>query len=941
MLIVSFVIGNLCFSQSHKPLTLEERYKQVREIESDTMALDTLHQIVEDATSENSLLFWLKGYNSINTILRRQNQVLDGLHLLDSILHPQTRWREPDNEEERKFLGWLHMRQAQNYNLCNRFFDAKVWYESAIEWLTNAPYKPEGIAEYCILPLANIYTRLGDYEQAEKHMQTARDMAIATSKEKPNIMAKIYSDWGLIYLDLKQADTAINLWQKGLALEGVPDKTRGNLFANLGGIYADLNQVSQAEQFLKQAEEIYTDLTVAQPGYSYNEYQLARIRQELGELYSGAKEYQDAEKSFQEAFDILPQSLTRLKGRDVGKLHISYGYHLLTQQKFDAALSQFQQALEAVLPDYQSTSSHSLPPDSLFYEENTIYEALEGMAEVFRQRYLQTQNPEDLRRALTAYQQIIQVEDLLRQEFSYEASKLFLQSESHARMGKAIQAGYTLYQQTPNPQLLEDLFDLFERNKSLLLWEGLQDAARRKQLIPDTVQLALKQMSFQRQQLTNEWLNTEDSALRDSLNAQRFSLEQRQQRYLDSIATIYPKYYETQFDLSPISLKKAQQQLPQRAVLINYFWAEEGVFAFAVSNEQAKVYQLDSTYVNEAVVTNYQTLLKSRRVNHPGITEFSSISYQLYEGLLSPILNDFDTQHLIFLPDGVLNYVPFESLLTDSFSTPENINPSLLPDQWRILPYLFQQYTTQYAFSVSLLLNQLGPEVANEYLLAGFAPKFAGLETLIYNEAEVSAITELGQGHAYTGVVSKSQFIEVAAKYQLLHLATHGKSNAQESDYSYLLFSKENGEAEKMYVHEIYEQELNNHCTVLSACETGFGRLAMGEGILSLARAFQYAGSRSVIMSLWLADGRTDLWSDFYDNLFDGKPQSEALQMARMKYLQQVSPDQVHPYFWATFIQMGQDEPLEKERSYWMYGVLGLILVLGILGIWRFRLKGN
>ena len=99
----------------------------------------------------------------------------------------------------------------------------------------------------------------------------------------------------------------------------------------------------------------------------------------------------------------------------------------------------------------------------------------------------------------------------------------------------------------------------------------------------------------------------------------------------------------------------------------------------------------------------------------------------------------------------------------------------------------------------------------------------------------------------------------------------------------------------------------------MSACETGIGKIARGEGIISLARAFKYAGCRNIVMSLWKANDKTTsgIMYDFCKNLKKGMPKDEALQRAKLKYLE--SSDHSHPFYWATFVLIGDNLPVEKN----------------------------
>ena len=132
---------------------------------------------------------------------------------------------------------------------------------------------------------------------------------------------------------------------------------------------------------------------------------------------------------------------------------------------------------------------------------------------------------------------------------------------------------------------------------------------------------------------------------------------------------------------------------------------------------------------------------------------------------------------------------------------------------------------------------------------------------------------------------------------------------------------------------------MNAELAVLSACNTGRGQLAKGEGVISLARAFKYAGCSNVLMSLWQADDEAtaQIMQDFYRHLQKGLGKDEAIRQAKLDYL--TASNRNHPFFWGAFVLIGDDAPL-RQSSNWHWYVAALIL--GGIGFlyWRTKRKG-
>jgi len=145
-----------------------------------------------------------------------------------------------------------------------------------------------------------------------------------------------------------------------------------------------------------------------------------------------------------------------------------------------------------------------------------------------------------------------------------------------------------------------------------------------------------------------------------------------------------------------------------------------------------------------------------------------------------------------------------------------------------------------------------------------------------------------------------------------------------------------------LHAYEIYPRNLRADLAVLSACETGLGKWRKGEGMMSLARAFKYAGCPNIVMSLWQADDQTsaDVMASFFSYLKQGLPKDQALRKAKLDFLDKGSGKQF-PHYWAPFVLIGDDTPVELSsfgwsRQNWMLLGCGLgALLLGFVYLSR------
>lgn len=175
--------------------------------------------------------------------------------------------------------------------------------------------------------------------------------------------------------------------------------------------------------------------------------------------------------------------------------------------------------------------------------------------------------------------------------------------------------------------------------------------------------------------------------------------------------------------------------------------------------------------------------------------------------------------------------------------------------------------------------------------------------------------------------------MELAPDYQFLHLAMHAYTDEEDPAFSGLVFEGSEGH-DPLHAFEIANLQLNAEMAVLSAWNTGSGKLIKGEGLISLARSFRLAGCDNTVMSLWQADdvATSLIMNGFYANLKKGLPRSEALQKAKLDYLDTNS--NAFPYFWSAFILSGNNEVVtftQKSNT-----ILYLLLSFVLLGLMVF-----
>jgi CHAT domain-containing protein len=228
-------------------------------------------------------------------------------------------------------------------------------------------------------------------------------------------------------------------------------------------------------------------------------------------------------------------------------------------------------------------------------------------------------------------------------------------------------------------------------------------------------------------------------------------------------------------------------------------------------------------------------------------------------------------------------------------------------------------------------------------------PTRGGAIRLAHSSDEADAIMEIvprGKGMAAKGFDAsrKTAMSSAVGEYQIVHFATHGFLNSEHPELSGIVLTMANPDGSKadgyLSLHDIYDMNLSADLTVLSACETGLGQDMKGEGLVGLTRGFMYAGSRSVVASLWKVDDRATamLMANFYQGMLrDGLPPAAALRKAKQSIRQEKA--WAAPYFWAGFVLQGEYKErivVDSASSLRLGLAVSLVLVL-ISALMAFR----
>ncbi|TKJ36568.1 hypothetical protein CEE37_14910 [candidate division LCP-89 bacterium B3_LCP] len=334
------------------------------------------------------------------------------------------------------------------------------------------------------------------------------------------------------------------------------------------------------------------------------------------------------------------------------------------------------------------------------------------------------------------------------------------------------------------------------------------------------------------------------------------------------------------------TLSEVQQLLDHESTILEYFLTKEKTLIWRITPNEAELFQ---------VSINSDSLINMVKGFRDAIVYFGKgeyLSRDLCDILIAPVAETVKTEKLIIIPHGILHYLPFGALQDGKGK------------------YLLDQYEISYLPSASVIRYLKSKERdKGENILAFGNPEadHKDYKPIPFSEKEVKDISRYSsKTRVLTGAdATETRFRELAPNFDILHLACHAELNSAYPLFSGLLLAPDDNQDGELDVHEIFTMDLNAYLVVLSGCQTGLGHLTNGDELVGLTRAFIYAGTPTIISSLWMVDDESTafLMKNFYQNLrIYGKAESlRKAQLETMKVYQDT-------HSWASFILIGSSE---------------------------------
>ncbi len=874
-------------------------------------------------------------HSGLGLVFNRQGKLDSALTHFESALPPARK------SGDIQLIGSIYNNLGQTYRLRGEYAKSLDYRRQALDFFRDESRDSSGNAlrENIARALNNIgmlYHDLGLYDRALEQLNES--LKIRLRVNNVSNLATIYDNIGLVQKEMGHYDQALVAYQKSLEYRrqaGQPAETAQTL-NNIGVLYSAMGDPETALDYYRRSLDLLEGL---------------EVRDKLASIYRNVGNRMWDLDRREEALTYYRQSLEYR--REIGNPHdLASSYWDLAKVNMERGnfnVASMYLAESRHLAD--STGSAALMADADFWEGRLAY-ARENFGEaltLFKRSYRQSRNRIHTRE-LAPLIWISNTFDRIGSDSTlwYGRRAVELIERNREQVGAASRMRQDYLEQYAGFYLslasrtidhsgsVKEAYELVEASKARTLSDDLQEASLGiGERLPEEVRLERNSRLDRLHQLYLQRQSLEDTAGLDSLNRLIQQEEFSFAAYQNELSDSYEEYKQLRLP-EPVSLEQARELCPSNTAILEYAVTPRDLLIFVITPDNAIVRSVSLQEGDRGpgeLLTEKVRQFRQAIVGRESLSEINTHSEALYRLLLEPVEEQLEPhRQLIIVPDGPLAYLPFEALREGG-------------------QYLIEERAVKYAPSLtSLQLLESKDRESREELLAVAGSDFAPSGSLGGEKRQSlsllpSTVTEIDSIASYFGratLLKGNQVSEGRVKqilqygsFRYIHLATHGLIDEDQPALSGLSLrasgeigatSSEDG---LLRSSEIYRLNLDTRLVVLSACNTGMGKLVNGEGILGMQRSFFYAGAPAVVVSLWNVYDRSTshLMRTFYKNLTSSPasgnslwerfsrwagwersiPYGEIAGALREAKLEMIAhPRYHHPVYWAPFISVGR-----------------------------------
>lgn len=922
--------------------------------------------------------------NSLPPTLTNENMVLDvwgtAYHFTSDTSQVRSKWKlgyqlaqqRYDRRAEARFLinlGFFEHQVKGNYDKATAYYDAA--YAIALN------IQDYNLLQYILGFKGYMFRDMGENSESEKIFKEA--ITICLKLQSPRSLADWYKGIGITLYTMGRYTAAFDSLQQAKEVAIASNNIYYILSAlfDSADLYVKLKLLDLAKRELQEASQVATAKEKI--------YEIEAAQAKLGQVLLEEKKYAEARTLFEGFLDFLNKTPTYSKESyqwqgNIAEIYFQEGDFENARKHFSAA-SQAAKEIDAISFEgfYQlrlgniavrlaqgGVAAEHFDSAFTIASEKEITELLWQIYFGYGNLYKLANN---LELAIKSYQDAAQIVESTRNQLTVDQFRIGYFAESHRVYQELVNCYRTLYEQVPDANYLDSIIIYYSLGQSRALLD-LQNRPEKIAYSDEYTETVHELRSLQRA-LREKSIHSAEGldSLKNRLRTTRLTLIAQR---LHQFTHEQLKNDAAQF--SPPTLAEIKNYLSiNNSGLLLYHLSEETPFVMAISGTESQIIDLQTSpaALKAAIDTLISPFHYVQLKNFKKQPIFrADIAHQLYNKLFQPIIGRLNLpRKLIVVPDMPIATLPLDMLLTLP-AIQGKYTPSDFPDYAE--KFLLKDYTITNCPSIMLLGNMdlISPVEPSMAVLSN--PTYGinnvrdsltdqrsnrngwFFEPLLYARAEAKEIqriyprAKIFQDSTATKTVLQQEIFS----NDITHIASHGFADSIFAAFSGLALSLENDSLDDglLMGYEIMDWRLNSDLITLSACETGRGRLAPGEGILGLPRLLLAAGARSVLVSHWRVNDKftSELMPAFYKaHLVDKLSKGEALNRAKKEMIESKPENgssiyHQHPFFWAPFSLYGDSGlVMPKKSGSWITLFWGIIFILAILIVWKVSDRKN
>lgn len=912
-------------------------------------AIDKSRYIIEESVRlfDGNNIYQAQGYFHLSSVSRLKNGRMDSALMFNNIQLDILNEINPPPLEQ--LLTGYNLRGIIYYFVSKK--DSSLYYFEESRKIAVALYgENTSTVATAYNNMAIIHLGNGELDKAEQFLERALFIREENNLMAPVPISNIYKNLGNIYFEQERYREALNTYKKAseITIEAFGENhySSADLFQNIGNSYNLLRNLDSAVFFLKSALKIY------RVNYGIDSKYESSVYNNLGNAYLEAGEYKKAKEMTEVSLKIhvANSEENTLNGL---RNYTNLAEIALRNNRLEDALNIAQKGILLNVLEKNSDASFLYTPKiENFIDYNLLWEILYIKGIAAERVYQESKDTLYLNNSFKSYQLVVSLIDSIKNRFNSERDRVHLVRKTKPVFSGALRTKKLILGDSENKEISKEFFEIVQVYKSSAL-SAMSSEIQAKNIasIPDSLVIYEKklklEMSTTHSSIVKELANqSTDTASISKLRNKLFHLEVEKEGLEEILLLKVPDYYYLKYADQRIDVEEIQRKLDDETSLVEYFESDSSIYAFIITKDEYEMVEIDFGEEEKHLIEIHINDIQDR-----GESDYLN-AHELYQKLVVPLNLNSSFKNLIVVPDGLLWNVNFDQLITE-------IDTQQIP---KSSSYLMNKHNISYAYSSYLLLGVQRKKSKERDKMLAFSygkqeDSWSGsvsintlrnsTDNLPGTSTEILAIAEFADGEYFYGeAANEHTFKSIVEDYSILHLAVHGETNESKPNESKLIFyakgdSLEDGE---LHAFELYNMSLNAKLAVLSACNSGTGKLVTGEGLMSIGRAFSYAGVESLVLNRWEVSDITApyIMQYFYEGLYKGMRKSEALTFAKNRFLSNDADNITSaPFYWAGFYVLGDDSPIVENLSttqklIWLSSIG---LMLGVLGFLFYRRK--